>query len=86
LKLVSAGEVSNMAICYIVKIVKISVLAQKHHIARIILETQNTSVCYTCYKENKDNRIDELPETVHYDSDTSYLYMLAKQAHLPISA
>jgi hypothetical protein len=57
-KLVSAGEVSNMTICCIVKTVKISVLAQEHHITRIILETENTSVCHTCYKENKDNRID----------------------------
>jgi hypothetical protein len=76
-----------MVICYIVKIVKISVLTQEHHdITRIILETENTSVCHICYKENKDNRIDELPETVHYDSDTSYVYMVAIQAHLPISA
>jgi hypothetical protein len=69
-----------------VKIVKISVLAQEHHITRITLEPDNTSVCHICYKENKDNRIDELQETVHHDSETSYMYMLAKQAHLPISA
>lgn len=69
-----------MAICYLVMTVKISVMTQAHQdITRIILKTDNT-VCHNCYKENKDNSIDETPETVHYDSDTSDLHMMATQA------
>jgi hypothetical protein len=50
---ISEGEESNMAICYTVKTVKISVLAQKHHITRIIFKTVNTCLSHMLHRKQR---------------------------------